>query len=111
MKNLCIKYSYAITLIILSCSLALFLSFRDHSTNDNQYLKITVSDGDSLWKISNKYAEQHSLSPSEFVGWVQKHNKNISDEIYPGEKIVIPVSVVSKKTSATTSELASAPEE
>jgi cell division protein YceG involved in septum cleavage len=107
MKKLWTKYSYAITLIILSCSLAFILSFQQHFKDQNKYLKVTISEGDSLWKISNQYSEQHSLSNTEFVSWVKMHNKNISDQIYPGEEIIIPVSLEAQSTT----ELASALED
>ena len=106
MKKLWNQYSYAITLILLSCTLALVLLLKHQS--DDQYLKVTVSEGDTLWKISNQFEGQHSLSNKEFISWVKKHNENIEDQIYPGEKIVIPVS---KQDSYTTTELASAPKE
>ncbi len=108
MKKLWKKYSYAITLIILSCSLAFILSVKNHSNDQEQYLKVTVSEGDSLWKMADEYAEEHSLSNNEFVSWVKNHNENISDQIFPGEEIIIPVS---KKASSTTTILASALEE
>lgn len=108
MKNLWKKYSYAITLIILSCSLAFILSIKNHEIDQQEYLKVTISEGDSLWKISNQYADQHSLSNDEFVSWVKKHNEDMSDQIFPGEEIIIPVS---KKADSTTTILASAPEE
>ncbi|OLS39162.1 LysM peptidoglycan-binding domain-containing protein [Bacillus sp. MRMR6] len=90
MKNLLNQYSYAIFLIILSCSLAFLLSLRGNAVEDNKYLSVTISEGDSLWKISSEYANQHSLSNKEFVSWVKKHN-NIRDIILPGEVIIIPV--------------------
>ena len=106
MKKLWNQYSYAITLILLSCTLAFFLSLNHHS--DDQYVKVTISEGDTLWKISDQFEGQHSLSHKEFVSWVKKHNENIKDQIYPGEEIVIPVS---KQESSQPTQLASAPKE
>ncbi|PLS04761.1 cell division suppressor protein YneA [Neobacillus cucumis] len=106
MKKLWNQYSYAITLIILSFTLAIVLSFKHHS--DDRYVKVTIEQGDTLWKISNQFKDQHSLTNKEFVSWVKKHNENASDQIFPGEEIVIPVS---KKATQTTTILASAPEE
>ncbi|MFJ7729262.1 cell division suppressor protein YneA [Neobacillus sp. NPDC097160] len=108
MKKLCKQYSYAIILIIVSCTFAFILSFQHHANDQDQYVKVTISEGDTLWQLSNQYAGKHSLSNDEFVSWVKKHNENISDQIFPGEEIVIPVS---KKISLQTTELASAPEE
>ena len=104
MKKLWNKYSYAITLIILSCSLSLILSIQHTSNNLDNYLKITVAEGDSLWDISDQFSSQHSLSNKEFVAWIKKHNEINEDRIFPGEEIIIPVST--EETS--TKELASA---
>ena len=106
MKQLWNQYSYAITLIILSFALAFILLLK-HQSNE-QYVKVTVAEGDTLWKISDQYEGQHTLSNKEFVSWVKKHNENIKDQIFPGEEILIPVS---KTESSNTTELASAPKE
>ncbi|MCM2533306.1 LysM peptidoglycan-binding domain-containing protein [Neobacillus pocheonensis] len=97
MKKLWNQFSYAIILIVLSCSVALMISLHIESDDQNQYIKVTVSEGDSLWKISNQFSGQHSLSKDEFVSWVKKHNEIEDDQIFPGEEIVIPVS---KKVSS-----------
>ncbi len=104
MKKLWNKYSYAITLIILSCSLSIILSFQHHSNAQDDYLKVTITEGDSLWEISDQFADQHSLSNKEFVTWIKKHNKIEEDQIFPGEEIIIPVS----KDVSSTKEFASA---
>lgn len=105
MKKLWIKYSYAIILLLISCSFALILSIQNngHDGKDH-YIKVTVTSGDSLWKISSQYSDQLSMSQKEFVKWVKKHNE-IGDQIHPGDEIMIPVS----KDSITT-QFASAPE-
>lgn len=105
MQKLWNKYSYAITLIILSSSLAIILSFHQHSKDENQYLKVKISEGDSLWNISNQFSNQHSLSNEDFVNWTKKHNEIEGEEIFPGEEIIIPVSI---KAASSTTELASA---
>jgi cell division protein YceG involved in septum cleavage len=92
MKKILNQYSYAILLIVLSCSLAFLLSLRFDAPDEDQYIKIKISEGDSLWKISKQYTEQHSLSNDEFVSWVKQHNDIDGDQIYPGEEIFIPIS-------------------
>jgi LysM repeat protein len=91
MKKIWDQYSYAILLIILSCAVAFILSLRFNADVEEKFLTITVSEGDSLWKISNHYSDQHSYSNDEFVSWVKQHNEIDGDRIYPGEEIVIPV--------------------
>ena len=104
MKKLWNKYSYAITLFILSCSLSFILSFQHQSNNQEEYKKVTITEGDSLWEISDQYANQHSLSNKEFVTWIKKHNEIDENKIFPGEEIIIPVSL----EAPSTKELASA---
>ena len=106
MRKLWNHYSYAIILIILSFVTAFLLSVRFDTFHQNQYVTVTVSDGDSIWKIAEDYSEEHSLSKVQFVNWVQTHNHIEGDHIFPGEKIVIPVS----SKSQVTNELASAAE-
>jgi cell division protein YceG involved in septum cleavage len=106
MKTLWNKYSYAITLILLSCSLAIMFSIHLNANTNDKYIKITVSEGDSLWKISDQFSGQHSLSNEEFVSWVKLHNQLDEDKIYPGEQIVIPVN--KKANTDTDAEFASA---
>jgi LysM repeat protein len=91
MKKIWDRYSYAILLIILSCAVAFLLSIRFNADVEEKFLTITVSEGDSIWKISNQYSDQHSYSNDEFVTWVIQHNEIEGDRIYPGEEIIIPV--------------------
>ncbi len=108
MKKIWNQYSFAIILILLSCTLAVILSVKQNGSDQDSYIKITVSEGDSLWEISDQYSGWHSLSNKEFISWVRKHNTNVGDEIFPGEKIIIPVS---RNSSISSTELASALEE
>ncbi|WP_251549225.1 cell division suppressor protein YneA [Neobacillus muris] len=102
MKKLWNHYSYAIILLIISCAFAFIFTIQHQPEDQDKYMKITVTDGDSLWKISKAYSEGHSMSNKEFVNWVKKHNQNIDDEIHPGEEIMIPVS----NETSTVTELA-----
>jgi len=99
------RYSYAIILMLLSLSTALILHIQ-HTGTENKYLKVTVSQGDSLWALSEQYADQQSLSNKEFVNWVKKHNPNAGDKLLPGEKIIIPIT----NEAPVATQLASAPE-
>jgi LysM repeat protein len=90
MKKLWNQYSYAIILILLSFTIASVISIS--SNKESHYIKVTVTEGDSLWKISQQYADKHSLTNNQFVSWVKTHNNIDGDDLIPGEKIVIPVS-------------------
>jgi LysM repeat protein len=58
-----------------------------------QYIEVTIIEGDSLWGIAQKYKEEHNLTESEFVSWVKKYNGLANDTIYAGEQIIIPIDV------------------
>lgn len=89
MKNLWSKYSYAILLISLSFVLTFVIAQSQTTINDN-YLSITVSEGDSLWELANQYSNEHQLSPEEFINWVKKNNQ-MNENLSVGESILIPV--------------------
>lgn len=91
MKKLWNQYSYAIIFILLSFAFALILAIRFDAFQQNQYVKITVSEGDTLLKIADEYSEKETLSGEDFVQWVQNHNNIDEDHIFPGEKLIIPV--------------------
>ncbi|MGG0718628.1 LysM peptidoglycan-binding domain-containing protein [Robertmurraya massiliosenegalensis] len=90
MKKLWNQYCYAIILIGLSCVLTLMLADKSPTSIEEDYLSIKVEEGDSLWKLSKTYAEEHQLSPKEFINWVKQANE-IDDALYVGDSIVIPV--------------------
>lgn len=104
MKKLWNRYSYAIVLLVLSVSSALLISYQSHSFDKKAYVNVTISEGDSLWKIADQYSGDYSLSKDHFISWVKKHNNIEGDQIFPGEKIAIPV----KSGMDSTNEFASA---
>ncbi|WP_254118938.1 LysM peptidoglycan-binding domain-containing protein [Bacillus sp. FJAT-29790] len=99
MKKLWELYSYSIILFVLSLlSVCIFLIHLDeHEKKD--FMKITVNEGDSLWKIAGEFSDEHKLTSTDFVKWVEKNNGILGGRIFPGDEIVIPV--VSNKSSQT----------
>jgi len=57
----------------------------------DEYLEITISSGDTLWKLAEQYNESHNLSTHDFINWVMEVNKLSTQHIAAGEKIIIPV--------------------
>ncbi|MBP2240231.1 LysM repeat protein [Cytobacillus eiseniae] len=102
-KKLWNQYSYAIILIILSLLTSFILFFQNNGAGKENLMKITVNNGDSLWQIAEEYADEHSISPKQFVQWVQKTNEITGDRIYPGDELIIPIKI----TNANVTELAS----
>jgi hypothetical protein len=91
MKKLWNQYSYAIILIVLSFGAALLLSGYDKIFGEEDYMKVTVNEGDTLWGLSEQFSEGHKLSAEEFVMWVAEENGIAGNAIKPGEQITIPV--------------------
>ncbi len=89
MKKLWEKYSYIIILAAV-CFIAAF-SISNKLQEPNEYINVTVNEGDSLWKIAEKYSDGHNMSSAEFVQWVEKKNGITGETIFPGEELTIPV--------------------
>lgn len=91
MKKLWRNYSYSIILVVLSVVASIIIKTNLTPTDADQYMTITIKDGESLWEISKKYEEQHGLSKEEFFKWVEKHNGVSRDYIVAGKDLVVPI--------------------
>lgn len=61
------------------------------SADPGKYEKVTIEKGDTLWQIAGSHKQQSHMSRSRFIRWVEKMNQVKSDELIPGETIMIPV--------------------
>lgn len=91
MKKLWNQYSYAIILFVLSFITVFILICQLGETDDNNYMKITVNEGDTLWQIAEDFSREHNFTAAEFVTWVERNNGIAGGRIYPGDELVIPV--------------------
>ena len=89
MKKLWENYSYAI--ILLAVSLIFSLVAKAQLNNEDAYITVTIEEGQSLWEIAQSFANEHHLSESEFISWVEKENGIVGKTIFPGDELVIPV--------------------
>ena len=69
------------------------------SEDEGTYMKITVTKGDSLWSISEQYAEQFGLATPEFVKLLERENHLTSNLIKSGEELVVPITLKQTKKS------------
>lgn len=92
MKKLWENYSYGI--VLLAVSLIFSVVAKVHLNNtDDAYITVTIEEGQSLWQIAENYAHVHNLSENDFISWVEKENGILGETIYPGDELVIPVTV------------------
>jgi uncharacterized protein YgiM (DUF1202 family) len=98
MKKMWRNYSYSIILVVFSLLALLFVKINLSESKDT-YMTITVSEGESLWTISEKYEDEHGLSKGQFVKWVETHNGISGDYIFAGEDLIIPIKMKSSETN------------
>lgn len=89
MKKLWERYSYVIILIAISYA-AIFTVIHKLDKTD-EFINVTVQQGESLWEIADKFSDRHTMSNAEFVSWVKAENGIEEDAIHPGDSLVIPV--------------------
>lgn len=97
MKKIWQNNSYTILLIATSLILTLIVA-SGLEFDDEKYITITVQSGETLWKMAEDYSEDHNLSKTEFVAWVEKKNGVSNGKIYAGDELILPVSPTSSES-------------
>jgi cell division protein YceG involved in septum cleavage len=96
MKKLWATHSYTILLILVSCFSTLFLSLQS-DIKEEEYIKVTVKSGDTIWEYAEQYSNDSQLSKKQFVKWVLTQNELSEKQLYPGEELILPIKSTSKK--------------
>lgn len=91
LKKLWDSYSYAIILVILSMATSFILMMQMEMSGSERFVRVTVTEGDSLWGIAEDFSADHSLAADEFIKWVELNNGIVGGRISPGDEIIIPV--------------------
>lgn len=73
------------------CASITFVSFLGKSESDENYVKIEVQEGDSLWELAELAGDDPSYSKTAFIEWVTERNDLPSDAIKPGDILVLPI--------------------
>lgn len=85
------SYSFYILFIILGVLFIAALGLSFESKNSKEYATITVSKGDTIWSLAEKYDGIYRLSKQDFIQWVEEKNYLYSSNIFPGDQLIIPV--------------------
>ncbi|WP_083249017.1 cell division suppressor protein YneA [Bacillus solimangrovi] len=88
-----LDYSYLIPFLIMSVISFFVIVGQLQPINTDEYLKVAVQEGDTLWGLSARYKDFHELSSSSFISWVEKENNIFDNHIFPGQEIILPVEI------------------
>jgi hypothetical protein len=92
------KYSFLIILMIITFMMGLFLIFNI-SEDEGTYITITINEGDSLWSISEQYAEQVGMRTPELVKLLERENRLTSNLLRSGQELIIPANLIEFKAN------------
>ena len=90
MKRVWSSYSYTIIFAAGLLLLILMTTITNFEKSDQQYMKVTVENGDTLWAMAEQY-EEANMSTTEFVKWVREANDLETTHIQEGQTIVLPI--------------------
>ncbi|CAN2251414.1 cell division inhibitor during the SOS response [Bacillus vallismortis] len=76
--------------VILS-AVILLLSYSSSGQELNQYVKIEVQQGDTLWSIADQVTDKKKMNKQDFIEWVADKNYLQTTDIQPGDELVIPL--------------------
>lgn len=71
--------------VILS-AVILMLSYTSSGQELNQYVKIEVQQGDTLWSIADQVADTKKINKNDFIEWVADKNQLQTSDIQPGDR-------------------------
>ncbi|WP_053362210.1 LysM peptidoglycan-binding domain-containing protein [Bacillus sp. FJAT-27251] len=89
MKKVWERYSYV--LVLFAVSLIFSAVMAGHLSDEEEYITVTVKEGESLWELAEDLSDGHNLSKHEFISWVEKENGIIGGRILAGEELIVPI--------------------
>ena len=76
---------------ILLIGLTITVTITMKSENTNDYMVVTIEEGDTIWKLREDLSDYHNLSFTDFVKWIEKNNQVNVEYIKPGHELIIPI--------------------
>lgn len=83
--------SYVLMMVVVGVLAMVVVIVQLQPASAEEYLQVTVQEGDTLWELSKQYNHYHDFSTERFVTWVEHENNIHSSSIMPGQKIILPV--------------------
>jgi hypothetical protein len=91
MKVNLMNLSFYIVFIMSILTVFIFACLNSENRINNDYVQIQLSNGDTLWEVSEKFASQHGLDTYEFIKWVEDKNNINGNRLLTGQILYIPV--------------------
>ena len=90
MKKFLERNSYVIILIAASM-LLFFVAAAQLGADKEEYMRVEVKEGQSLWQIASELSEVHGFDKKDFIRWVEKENGIAGGRIAAGEQLIVPI--------------------
>jgi len=92
MKHFVMRNSFSFALIALILLFAIiFVNKLSIGNSENNYIEVTVKQGDTLWHLAEEY-NYGRMDTSSFIDQLKKINELNESNIKAGEVLLIPVS-------------------
>lgn len=69
----------------------LLLSFTNNDQEQNQYVKIEVQSGDTLWSLADQVSHTKKINKKDFIEWVTEENNLQTSDIQAGDVLMLPL--------------------
>ncbi|AKL84634.1 cell division suppressor protein YneA [Bacillus atrophaeus] len=69
----------------------LLLSFTNNDQEQNQYVKIEVQSGDTLWSLADQVSDTKKINKKDFIEWVTEENNLQTSDIQAGDVLTLPL--------------------
>ncbi|WP_042348784.1 cell division suppressor protein YneA [Bacillus massiliigorillae] len=90
MRNFVVKNSYSLLFLGLIVMFSIVCLFKYSVDDSENYVEVTVVQGDSLWGIAKKY-NYDNINTTQLVSHLEKLNNINGDSLKIGDVILVPV--------------------
>lgn len=87
------RFTFSVSfLLVLTITLSIlaFASITSNGDTEQQFLKVNVQAGDTIWSIARTHSTE-SVDIREIVYNIRTENKLVSSIIHPGQELLIPI--------------------